>query len=96
MTSTGGYDRSEPNGFRVNLYIILTSLLLIGIFVLSTFMYKTFISIEQDHFLETKTRSWATTYRQQQQDELKSYKWSNKSKGLVQVPISDAIDRLAQ
>lgn len=96
MASAGGYDRTEPNGFRVNLYILITMVGVAAVFVMSIYMYKTFLSAEQDRFIESDTRAWANKYREEQKKDLSSYKWVDKSKGFVQIPIHKAIDRLAK
>ena len=94
--SKNGYDTSEPNGLLVNLYIFLTGICLSVIFVSGIYIYKTFISIEKENYVNSPTRSWATKYRHNQKKDLESYKWINKSSGIVQVPINVVIDKISK
>ena len=94
--SAGGYDKSEPNGLIVNLSIILTAIVLAAIFISGIYIYKTFISLEKEAYVNSATRSWATEYRANQKADLEAYKWVDKKAGIVQIPINKAIDKLAK
>ena len=86
------YDKSEPNGPAVMGSILLTGLVLGAIFISGIYLYKTFITIEANAYIESPTKSWATQYREKEDKEFKSYKWVNKTAGKVQIPVNDIIN----
>lgn len=84
------FEPQEPNANRVNILLILTMVGVGVLFVWSVYFFKSFMSqalVKSDNVYHYKI----TEMKSQQDKELSTLKWLDKTKGTVQIPIDLAM-----
>ena len=90
------YDVNEPNSRGIALTIIITTLLLILIIGSSTVYYLSSITKAQQIKCDTGYGIDRLMYESQQNKSLSSHKIVDNKSGMMQVPISIAIDHVVK
>ena len=90
------YDVNEPNSRGIALTIVITTLLLILILGSTTVYYLSSITKAQQAKCDTKYGIDRMMYESQQSESLTSHKVVDVKSGMMQVPISVAIDHVVK
>ena len=89
------HDLSEPKSFLIIKYLVVFMVFIIVVFVGSVFYFYGTQTVELN-FKEadyvSKQMTEIQLLKDQENKDLNTLKWKNKSKGRVQIPINDAID----
>jgi len=90
------HDQSEPATDLISFYIIITGIVIAASFIGCWGYYRTILSqTETQKELSSETKQLNATILDAQ-EKLNTLKWIDKSKGKVQLPISDAINSLVE
>lgn len=87
------HEVSDVNGKAVGFFVILSIIGLVSIFIGTTFFYKSVKTAELNNKEKMMDVSELTALRAYESDLLNSHKWVNRSKKIVKVPISRAIEK---
>lgn len=91
-----GYERSEPNALKIGLLTVIISFSIVGF---SYAVYYWYVGqMEYTRHVEVEVPLWQETrdVRAYETERLTQYKYFDKAKGSVQLPIDKAMDLLVQ
>ena len=93
--ANGGFDRSEPNVRAIAVFGGLTIVLLVAVILGLQFYYDRVL--EQQVYVQVLApeSQLLTSLRNREDEELHSYRYLDRDKGIVRLPIERAIDLVA-
>lgn len=90
------HDQSEPNIKNIVKGVLISAFLFIAFLYLGALIYKGGISEELNKKENVGAPESLQSLRSMEDESLNGYKWMDKEKGTVEIPISDAIEKTAQ
>lgn len=94
-TDEQGYDKSQIDYLKVSITLVIFSLFFGAITYLSILGYRTSTSAMNDSMMKSFETKSSQAYKVRDLEMLNSYKWINKTQGIVQIPIDRAIELTA-
>ncbi|RAP33924.1 hypothetical protein DID77_02385 [Candidatus Marinamargulisbacteria bacterium SCGC AG-439-L15] len=86
------HDQTEPKALGINIFLIVTIILLFGIFIWCVYFYKSILTKELAIKENTQVDQNLKKLRDYESRQLSRLRWINKEKQQVQVPIKTAMD----
>ena len=90
------YDKEEPASLNIGLVIIITIVLLIGIFIATYYFFISMLSMDQNKKYDMVQTLTLDSLDKTYQKNLTELSWADQKKGLVNVPITDAMKQVVQ
>ena len=88
------YDHEEPNSSFVGVSIFVTSVLIVVIMIVAYFIYISFLSFDQNQKYGFSKTDRLDELNAEYESNLNDLQWVNKSKGIVKVPIDQAMQNV--
>lgn len=88
------HDKSEPNSVAIGLTIFVFTVILIGTFISSIFMYNTFFTDITSEKISQNVNGSIDDLRKSEMNELSTVSYIDESRGVVRLPIDIAMERV--
>ena len=91
-----GFDPGEPNSRGLLVFIVITVIGLVAVYFATKSFWEFVYERQQDESIAGKPSEDLATVRAREDQQLKTYGYIDRGKGVVQIPIDRAMDLVAK